>query len=113
MNSIICTLCPKSCEIFVHADGLSGYACPRGEAFAAEELASPKRLLTSTVALDNARIKRLPVKTSVPVDKDMLFPIMEQLNTVTALPPVDCGQVIIANVLDTGADIVATRSIKD
>ena len=71
-NSVLCTLCPRGCQIRIRpvADSgdtdqdkalrknddhsqwsVSGNGCPRGEAFAIQEMTDPQRILTTTIRL--------------------------------------------------------------
>ena len=52
----------------------------------------------------------VPVKSDKPVPKDMLFDCMKEINSVCVEAPVKIGQVIIENILGTGANIVATNN---
>jgi CxxC motif-containing protein len=50
------------------------------------------------------------VKTATDIPKDKIFDVMAALKYVTVKAPVRIGDVIVANVADTGADIVATKN---
>ncbi len=104
--------CPISVEIN-DATGevinVTGNTCPRGKAYAVTECTAPVRMLTSTVKVSGGRTAMVPVKTSAPIPKGMMFDIMKEINSVEVASPVKLGQVIIKNVLDTGADIIATN----
>ena len=52
----------------------------------------------------------LSVKTASDVPKDRIFAVMEALADVRATAPVRIGDVILANVCDTGVDVVATKN---
>ena len=45
------------------------------------------------------------------VPKGMIFDIMQEINKCSVEAPVKMGQVIIPNVLGTGVDVVATRTM--
>ena len=51
----------------------------------------------------------VPVKTSAPIPKTMIFDCMKEINKACVNAPVSIGQVVIADVLGTGVDIVATN----
>ena len=53
----------------------------------------------------------LSVKTSAPVPKEKIAEIMRLLGGLTLTAPVSAGDVVVPDVLGTGADIVATRSV--
>lgn len=116
MKEMICIVCPKGCRLQVEQkpDGMilvEGNDCPRGIPYAEKELTNPTRVITSTVKIHGAIYNRLPVKTSKDIAKGLNFAVMKELEKIELTAPVKVGQVIIKNVLDTGADIVATRSM--
>lgn len=114
-RNLICVACPIGCGITVELDekgaviSVTGNTCPRGNTYAVTECTAPTRVLTSTVKVNGGRTAMVPVKSSAPVPKGMMFDIMKEINAVELDAPVAIGQVIIENVLGTGADIVATN----
>ena len=115
MKNLICIVCPKGCHLQVDEDNgyaVTGNSCPRGAEYGKTELLHPTRVLTSTVRVDGGLHRRLPVKTTAPIPKELLFQAMEALNGVTLTAPVTVGQVVIPNLLGTGVDVVATREMK-
>lgn len=113
---LTCIVCPKGCSLKVVFDDngkisdISGYTCRRGIAYAEDECTHPKRTVTSTVRLANGEI--VAVKTSSTVPKEMVFDVMAKINSVRPTGPLKIGDVIISNVCDTGADVVATANSK-
>ena len=51
------------------------------------------------------------VRLSGPVPRDMIFPILAEIARLRPRPPIRRGQVLIPNVLGTGVDVIATRTI--
>jgi len=90
---------------------VSGNTCKRGEKYGVEEVTSPKRMITTTVKLENAYLNLLPVKTSNSVPKELIFDVMEYLDDIVVSAPIKVGDVIVENILDTGVDIVSSKSI--
>ena len=113
MKNIICTLCPKGCHLSVDLDNMtvSGNGCPKGVNYGISELTAPMRTLTSTVKIEGAICRRCPVRSSADVPREKVADIMKLLDTVELTAPVALGDVIFANVLDTGADIIVTRNL--
>ena len=111
---LTCIVCPKGCELVVQfnddgaIDNISGYTCPRGKDYAYAECTAPVRTVTTTVRCEDGEV--VSVKTSAPVPKEKIFEVMAAINAVNANNSVKIGDVIIANVCDTGADIVATSN---
>ncbi len=115
MKELICIVCPKGCHLKVDENNgysVSGNGCLRGVEYGKNELINPMRVITSTVKIEGANISRCPVKTSTSVQKHKMFEIVNVLNSVTLTAPVSCGDVVIKNVSDSGADIICTKSIK-
>ena len=114
MEKIICTLCPKGCHLSVDLETktVEGNGCIRGKDYGISELTAPMRTLTSTVKIDGAICRRCPVKSSHDVPRELVPEIMKLLDRVLLNAPVTLGDKVIKNVLDTGADIVATRSME-
>ena len=112
----LCIGCPLGCRLEVEEEEgaiveVRGFSCKRGKEYAEQEHTKPLRMVTSSVRVTNARWARLPVRTNRPVLKDQVRGVCRALRQVTTVAPVALGEVIVANVLDTGVDIVATRDM--
>ena len=110
---LTCIVCPKGCQLKVTFDdgkisSVDGYTCKRGLVYAEDECTHPKRTVTSTVKLADGR--PVAVKTSLAVPKELVFDVMKQINAVRVDGEVRIGDVIISNVCDTGADVVASAN---
>lgn len=116
-RSIICIVCPLGCQLEISDDGsgtgyiVKGNKCKRGEAYGIKEMTSPTRVLTATVRLKASRLKRLPVRTDGAIPKSLLRDCMKVLKDIEVEPPVKMGEVIIENILDTGVNVISSRSI--
>lgn len=112
---MVCIVCPMGCRLQIKnpedAPEISGNQCPRGEEYALMELINPTRMVTSTVAVTNASLTRLPVKTSAPIPKALVFPCMAELAQLQVQGPVRMGDVILKDLFKTGVDVIATRSL--
>ncbi|MBR2650909.1 MAG: DUF1667 domain-containing protein [Clostridia bacterium] len=114
IRELTCIVCPRGCALKVELDetgapvSVSGNLCKRGEAYANDECVRPMRVVTSTVACEGGGV--VSCKTSTAVPKGLVFEVMRMINGVTAPAHVKIGDVIISNVLDTGADVVATSN---
>ncbi len=118
-KEIICIVCPMGCHLQVAENPnmeevyeVAGNKCPRGKVYGINEMVNPTRVLTTTIKIENAPLKRLPVKTNGVVPKDKIFQCMEVINKVKVASPVNMGDVIVSNILNTGVDIVASRSMR-
>ena len=117
MKQLICINCPLGCHLSVDDKDLTnvkvtGNTCPRGVTYAVSEVTSPKRMVTSSVPVTGSATKRVSVKTSQPIPKNMIFKCLAELKSLSVKAPVKIGDVLLANVCDSGADIVATREAK-
>ena len=113
-KKIVCTVCPLGCVITVRGDGesidsIEGYTCKRGETYAKEEFIHPARILTSTVlaTLDGREIL-IPVRSNRPIPKEKLLDCMAQIRQLRVYAPVHRYDVLLPDILGTGADIIAT-----
>lgn len=115
-KELTCIVCPMGCHLSVELDeaglpvSVEGNRCPRGAAYAKDELTHPTRTLTSTVRLANREGRMLSVKTNRPISKGKLFEAMEILRGVAVEAPVSIGDVIVAGLFDE-ADVVATENV--
>ena len=113
---ITCINCPVGCRMTVTLSdsgefvSVTGNTCPRGAKYAQQECTVPERVITAVIPVDGSDTP-LSVKTKQPVPKSMIFDVMDVLQGVRVSPPVQIGQVIVENVLNTGSDIVATRNL--
>ncbi len=112
-----CIVCPVGCAMEVTIeDGqvadVDGNECKKGVTYAQEEVVAPTRTLASTVMVQGGVFPLVPVRTASEVPKGKIEEIMEVLSTVELEAPVQLGQVVVPNAVDTGVDVVATRSIR-
>ncbi|SFR62344.1 DUF1667 domain-containing protein [Anaeromicropila populeti] len=116
-HELICIVCPMGCHLKVTKTDqgtivVKGNTCKRGEQYGKNELTNPVRVLTTTVKIMGGSLHSLPVKTNQPIPKGLIFEAMKEINKVVVEAPVTVRDVIIKNILGTGADVVASRSMK-
>lgn len=85
-----------------------GAQCREGEKYARGEFRNPVRVLTTTVRTDRHDAPLLPVRTSRPISKALLAKAVLVARDCRIKTPVKMGDVLVKNVLKTGADLVAT-----
>lgn len=112
-----CITCPIGCEVTVEMDGsaiknISGNACPRGAKYVQEELTAPKRMLTTTVRIDGGVLPLLPVVSRSVLPKEKILACAEVLRKTEVKAPVKEGEVVVADILGLGVDIVASRDMQ-
>lgn len=114
MTELTCIVCPIGCRVRVDRgeEGLiiTGNRCPRGLAYAREEITAPKRVLTAVVQVAGGE-RMLPVKTRAAIPKEKIFPAMQEIKAITVRPPVTIGQVLKEDLAGTGVALVATGTI--
>ncbi len=117
MEKIVCVLCPMGCKIKYDAlngkiVSLEGNRCPRGISYLEDELREPKRIVPTSVKVINGEMSLVSVKTSKPIPRRLIPQFMQVMKKVEVEAPIKVGDVIIKNVLDTGADVIATRTVR-
>jgi CxxC motif-containing protein len=132
-RELTCITCPIGCALVAERDSAEGVAggelavsgnrCPRGAAYAREELLAPKRTVTATCragaiqgsrAGDSAReqtIRRIPCRTSAPFPRERVDELLAAIYALEAPLPVESGRVLIRDALGLGIDVVATRTL--
>ena len=109
-HNITCIECPMGCAVEVETENgavvkVSGNGCPRGKAYAENEVTCPKRVVTSSVRAENGEM--IPVKTDRPIRKSEIFAVMSKINGLHPKLPIAIGDVILRGICDD-ADLVAT-----
>ncbi|QUH21215.1 DUF1667 domain-containing protein [Alkaliphilus sp. B6464] len=117
-RDMVCIVCPLGCKLKVikNEESQNGYTvegnkCFRGMNYGITEMTNPTRVLTTTVIISGSSIRRLPVKTSGPIPKHLIEEAMKIINEIEVKTPIKVGQVIIKNILGTGVDVIASRSM--
>ena len=116
IRELTCIVCPKGCQLKVELDdnkkvlSVEGHTCKRGEVYAMNECTAPTRVVTSTAPIAGGGV--VPVKTNGAIPKELMFECVKLINEVRVSPDAPIGSVIIANVLNTGIDVVTTRNAK-
>ncbi|GAB6138890.1 DUF1667 domain-containing protein [Halanaerobaculum tunisiense] len=114
---ITCISCPKGCDVELEIDDndeikqLDGASCPAGEKYVKNEYYNPTRILPTTAKVNGGVLPLVPVKSEGPIPKGLLEEAMEEIAKVELEAPVELGDVVVEDILDTGVDIVATRDL--
>lgn len=115
MAELICIVCPKGCHLHVDEENdyrVTGHSCRKGQVYGRQELINPVRTITSTCKIAGGNLPRIPVKTQESIPKGKMLEIMTAINQVSLTAPIRVGETIIANVLDTGVDVVACKNME-
>jgi CxxC motif-containing protein len=113
----VCVVCPVGCEIDVVHDGseiisMEGNRCEKSVEFVSQELIEPMRVLTTTVRIQGSKWPVIPVRTDKAVPKRLFPRIMKRLRRIKLQAPVNMLDVVVKDVLRTGAHIIATRTMQ-
>jgi CxxC motif-containing protein len=113
-----CKVCPVGCSLKIIRDEsdpvsyrVEGNSCGRGSDYGIKEVLSPSRVITSRVILKNGPMSRLPVKTNGIIPENLVDKCLEIIKTTIVSAPVNTGDIIIHNILNTGVDLVAARKV--
>ncbi len=115
---LTCVCCPMGCTLEVErasateATYLGGAGCARGKKYAPAEATHPERVVTTTVCVPGCA-EPLSVRTSAPVPRELMAEVTAAAKHAAAVlaAPVRIGDVVLANVCDTGADVLATKNL--
>ena len=115
-KNYICTACPMGCKLIVRMEGdevvkIFGNRCRKGETFGRQEAIAPQRMLASTVRVPNGFHPLLPVYTKGSIPKRKIMEVLEKIRAVEVSAPIKAEDVIIANVIGTGVDVIASRDM--
>ncbi len=119
ISHYLCIGCPMGCRLEVEAEAehpkdvveVRGFACKRGEQYAQQEHTEPRRMVTTTVKIDNGIWARIPVKTADAIPKGQIKDLCLALRQVCLTAPVEMGDTVLADALGTGIDVVTSRSM--
>ena len=114
-KDIRCIICPTGC--LVHVENISGelviegHSCKRGEVYAREEFISPKRILTTTMRVENGFLPLIPVRSDKPIPKDKLKDALKKIASTKIDAPIIMGAILIESVLGLNINIIASRDL--
>lgn len=113
---MICIMCPIGCELTVLQKDdkiiVKGNRCPRGKEYGIAEVTNPKRVLPISVKVENGEMELVSAKTDKPIPKKLIYDIIEYVKKIKVEAPINRGDIIVKNIFNTGANLVATRTVK-
>jgi len=130
MRELTCIVCPIGCSLSVEEGSdpasvltVSGNRCPRGAAYAQEEIRAPKRVVTATCGIafpeeEKASLRsltaprRIPVKTSAPCPKEKIPELLADIYHLKLNLPVKAGAKPIVNWKGLNIDVVVVRDLE-
>ncbi|MFX0144001.1 MAG: DUF1667 domain-containing protein [Candidatus Hodarchaeota archaeon] len=114
-KDIRCIICPTGC--LVHVENINGeliiegHSCKRGEEYAREEFVAPKRILTTTMQVENGFLPLVPVRSDTPILKDRLEETLKEIAKTKITAPIKMGDILIKNILGLEVNIIASRDL--
>lgn len=115
-KEFVCIVCPNSCRLSVEEKNgeitVEGAGCKRGVEHGKNEYTNPKRMLTTTVAIQHGIHPRLAVISEKEIPKDKMKECLEELYGLELTAPVKYREVVVENIAGTGINIVASRTME-
>lgn len=112
-KELTCINCPVGCNLTVTIDGanivVTGNRCINGEKYGISEVTNPMRIVTSIVRTDKNNF--VSCKTNRPVPKEKIFDVIKEIKSLTVNEPIKIKDILIKNVCDLDANVVATKNI--
>ncbi|MDF2839905.1 MAG: NAD(FAD)-dependent dehydrogenase [Clostridia bacterium] len=114
-KALVCIGCPLGCRLEVTLENsevlrVTGQSCRKGKTYAIKECTNPTRILTTTVEVENGFLEVASIKTEKDIPKDKLFDCIKELKKVRLTAPIHIGDIVVANIADTGVNIIATTN---
>ena len=112
---IRCIVCPTGCQIQAISKGsdivFEGYTCKRGLEYAQQEYFEPKRILTTTIRVENKFLPLIPVRTDKPILKVKLNEALNEIAKTQVNAPIQMGDILIENILGLESNVIASRNL--
>jgi len=114
-RELTCIVCPIGCQLSVTLESgvvteVTGNTCPRGKQYAIDECTHPVRTVTTTARTSDGGV--IPVKTDRPIPKELMFECMQAIDSAIVSLPAHIGDIVIENLLETGANIIVTANME-
>lgn len=114
-RSFTCIVCPAGCRLKASFDEASkawlveGNKCDRGRQYAVSEMSDPKRTVTAVVRTDSEALPWAPVRSSAPLRRPLVLPLLKAIYSMEAKAPFKTGDVLIKDYGSSGVDVIFTR----
>ncbi len=114
-KGIRCIVCPTGCLVHVeNVNGeliIEGHSCKQGEEHAKEEFISPKRILTTTMRVENGFLPLIPLRSNKPIPKEKLKETLKLIAETRTKAPIKMADILIKNVSGLNININARRDL--
>ena len=111
---LTCVVCPNGCLLTVwQEDGethVEGAACKNGVRYGETELTDPRRVLTTSVAVNGGVLPLVSVRSTAPIPKKHLLSAVAALKTISVDAPIRIGDLVYEDPA-IGLTLRASRSV--
>lgn len=118
-RDLTCVVCPRGCDLRVVYDDrgprvleVGGAGCPRGEAWARQEIEAPLRTVASSVLVRGGEMPLASVRTDAAVPLERVPELMEAIRGCLLDAPVRSGDVVLARPCGLDCHVIATRTVR-
>lgn len=117
-RELVCIVCPNGCALKISTDdngavtNVAGNQCVRGKTYAETEVTCPVRTLTALVRVENGEFAMCPVRSNKTIAKELVVKAAQEALKLSVKAPVQVGDVIAENFVNSGADLIATRVVE-
>ena len=114
MKKLTCVVCPNGCllQIEESSNTITGNKCPRGIAFALDELANPRRSLTSSVRTTLPEYPVISVRTEGDIPKAKMMELTALLKKIIIKEYLPIGTIIVHNVFNSNVNVITTSDMQ-
>lgn len=120
-TELTCIICPNSCQLEIEseytADGIPlihnirGAFCPKGVEYARQEILSPCRTISTSVAVLHGDLPLASVRLTNPIPKERIFDAITEIKSHVLEAPVSAGTILISQILGYNADVIVTKTV--
>lgn len=115
MRELICISCPQGCRLQAELSGdswlITGNRCPRGEAYARQELTDPRRMVTAVMPCDDPAHPFVAVRTTAPCPKAIIPGLLNKLYRRKLPSGIKNGDIVMKKVDNSEIGVIVTENI--
>ena len=115
MRELICISCPQGCHLKAEISGdswqISGNRCPRGEAYAKQELTDPRRIVTAVMPCADPHHPFIAVRTTLPCPKAEIPALLNRLYRITLPAGIKNGDIVLKKIDNLEISVIVTENI--
>ena len=112
---LTCVVCPNGCLLSVWEENgetvVEGAMCKNGIAYGKTELTDPRRVLTTSVAVNGGTYPLVSVRSTAPIPRNALKPAVNALKHISVNAPVKIGDLVYEDP-SIGLTLLASRNVE-